>query len=230
MPTRRSAERCGILAVAILVIAAGVASAGTSQPQVGSNVRACGQVLDVGCDEAGRVSWLVDLGSLDVLLVGTDDVPDPVMVRELALRHGFGRLCVAGRLVRRADPFKLALLAVDAITDIRPEGEPAPDPLGPGISRTCDAGVRLPTVVREQRASYTWQAMGAKIQGAVWVEVLVRVDGKVSTARVVRSLDRRNGLDAEALAAAKRWRFKPGTKDGQPVPMAVLIELKFTLK
>jgi periplasmic protein TonB len=48
--------------------------------------------------------------------------------------------------------------------------------------------------------------------------------------RVLRSLDRRTGLDAEAVAAVKRWRFRPGTKDGQPVTTAVIIVLEFNLK
>ena len=55
-------------------------------------------------------------------------------------------------------------------------------------------------------------------------------DGKVSKTRVIRSRDRRNGLDDEAVAAASKWRFEPGTKDGQPVAMAVTIELSFTIK
>ena len=73
-------------------------------------------------------------------------------------------------------------------------------------------------------------AMSAKVEGAVWVEAVVGSDGNVSRVRLVRSIYHRTGLDDEALAAAKRWRFKPGTKDGQPVAMAVIIELTFTRK
>jgi TonB family protein len=230
MAALRFAEHYGTSAVAMLLLAAGVTSAATPPPKVRSKVRACGQVLEISCDKAGRVSWLIDLGDLDVVLVDTDKIPEPATVRELALRHGFGRLCAVGRLARKADSFQTARLVVKAITDIKPEGEPGPDPAGPGVSRTCDAGVRLPRVAREQRPDYTREAMDAKIQGTVWVEAVVGVDGTVSAARVVRSLDRRTGLDAAALVAAKRWRFKPGTKDGQPVPMAVTIELTFILK
>jgi TonB family protein len=214
----------------MLLLGAGVVPSATPQ-QVGDSVRACGHVTSVNCDpKTGAVSWLIDLGAPDVLLVRTNAVPDPSTVRELALRHGFGRLCVAGRLLRKSAPFEPAALAVEAVRDITPDGEPVPDPLGPDVLRTCDAGVRLPTVVKEQRPNYTSQALGAKVQGAVWVEAVVGVDGKVSKARVIRSLDRRTGLDAQAVAAAKRWRFKPGTKDGQPVAMAVIIELTFKIK
>jgi hypothetical protein len=42
--------------------------------------------------------------------------------------------------------------------------------------------------------------------------------------------DRGHGLDASAMAAAKGWRFKPGTIDGKAARMVVTIELKFTLQ
>jgi len=45
---------------------------------------------------------------------------------------------------------------------------------------------------------------------------------------VVRSLDFR--LDAQAVAAAKKWRFKPGTREGRPVPALVSIEMSFYLR
>jgi protein TonB len=47
---------------------------------------------------------------------------------------------------------------------------------------------------------------------------------------VVRSLDTTYGLDAEAVFAAKQWRFNPGMKDGAPVAVRVTIEMTFTLR
>jgi TonB family protein len=37
------------------------------------------------------------------------------------------------------------------------------------------------------------------------------------------------GLDEEAIKAAKQWKFAPGTRNGEPVPVMVSIELTFTL-
>jgi hypothetical protein len=45
----------------------------------------------------------------------------------------------------------------------------------------------------------------------------------------VRSLDPTFGLDSEAVNATRQWRFKPGTRLGQPVPVLVTIELSFAL-
>ena len=72
--------------------------------------------------------------------------------------------------------------------------------------------------------------MRARIQGSAWVECVVQIDGTVGDARVIQSLDRRFGLDDEALAAARRWRFRPGTLHGKPVPVIVTIELSFSVR
>jgi TonB family protein len=72
--------------------------------------------------------------------------------------------------------------------------------------------------------------MRAKVQGSVWVQCIVQPDGTVTNATVVRSLDSRFGLDEEAVKAARQWRFRPGTRMGQPVPVQIVIELTFTLR
>ena len=64
----------------------------------------------------------------------------------------------------------------------------------------------------------------------MWIECVVQTDGTVGDLRVMRSLDRRFGLDEEAIAAAKRWRFRPGTLNGKPVPVVVTIELSFSVR
>lgn len=91
-------------------------------------------------------------------------------------------------------------------------------------------GVALPKLVHDERPKYTASALGAHIQGAVLIECIVGIDGKVSMARVIRSLDDRFGLDEEALIAARRWGFQPGTRDGVAVPVWITIELTFSLK
>jgi TonB family protein len=214
----------------LLLLATSGLPAEAMPQEVGSRVRVCGQITMVQCDQAGAVSWVIDLGAPDVLRVSAEAVPERAAVVEIARHHGFGRVCVSGRLVRKNTPFELAEVAVDTLSEIRPEGEPVPDPLGPEVSRTCDPGVRPPILVKERRPNYPSRALSLGIEGVVWIEAVVGTDGKVSKTRVVRSRDRRNGLDDEALAAASKWQFKPATKDGTPVAMAVTIELSFTIK
>jgi TonB family protein len=91
-------------------------------------------------------------------------------------------------------------------------------------------GVTLPAVVHEVKPKYTAAAMERKIQGSVWLEAVVLETGNVGDVIVSRSLDAEYGLDQEAIAATKQWKFKPGMKDGEPVAVWVTIELTFTLK
>ena len=91
-------------------------------------------------------------------------------------------------------------------------------------------GVLLPTVIREVKPQYTAEAMRAKVQGTVLLECIVLPDGSVGNVEVVRSLDSTFGLDQEAIKAAKQWRFRPGTRFGEPVAVIVTIELTFTLR
>jgi periplasmic protein TonB len=92
------------------------------------------------------------------------------------------------------------------------------------------SGVEIPRVIREVKPNYTADAMRAKIQGVVELEAVVLPDGTVGEVNVTRSLDRTFGLDEEARKAVRQWRFVPGTRLGQPVPVLVTIELTFTLR
>ena len=80
------------------------------------------------------------------------------------------------------------------------------------------------------KPQYTSDAMRAKIQGSVLLECVVRPDGSVGDIQIVRSLDPTFGLDQEAVKAARQWRFRPGMRLGEPVPVLVTIELTFTLR
>jgi TonB family protein len=91
-------------------------------------------------------------------------------------------------------------------------------------------GVTLPVVTREVKPQYTSDAMRAKVQGTVLLECVVRPDGSVGDVQVIRSLDSTFGLDQEAIKAARNWRFRPGTRMGEAVPVLVTIELTFTLR
>jgi len=75
-------------------------------------------------------------------------------------------------------------------------------------------------------------SLGARpgaLKGSI-VEAVVLPDGTVGDVQIVRSLDNVFGLDQEAIKAAKQWKFMPGTRFGQPVPVLVTIELSFTLR
>ena len=88
-------------------------------------------------------------------------------------------------------------------------------------------GVTPPTLVFKAEPEYTEEARVAKYQGTVIISAEIGTDGAASMLQVVRGLG--FGLDDNAIDAISRWQFKPGTKDGQPVPVMATIEVNFRL-
>lgn len=100
---------------------------------------------------------------------------------------------------------------------------------GGGVYREGN-GVTSPRLIREFKPGYTSEAMRARIQGVVTMEAVVLPDGSVGTVQITKSLDSTFGLDKEAIKTVKQWRFEPGRRLGQPVPVLILIEMSFTLR
>jgi len=92
------------------------------------------------------------------------------------------------------------------------------------------SGVSSPILVSQVKPMYTTEAMRAKIQGKVWLDVVVMPDGRPGQIKIARSLDRTFGLDEEAIKAMRQWRFRPGMRQGSAVPVAVVVEMEFSLR
>jgi TonB family protein len=98
------------------------------------------------------------------------------------------------------------------------------DPLPPGVYRP-GRGVIPPSIAERREPKFTEEALIAKLEGSVLVSLIVDEAGAVRDMRVRRSLGL--GLDEQALGTIQAWRFQPGTKDGQPVAVAVNVEVFF---
>ena len=85
-----------------------------------------------------------------------------------------------------------------------------------------------PRLLESARPNYTSRAMRDKVQGTVYLEAVVSEDGSVRDVCVVRALY--PDLDAEAVVAGGKFLFEPGTRDGQPVPVLVTIDIEFSLR
>lgn len=99
--------------------------------------------------------------------------------------------------------------------------------LGGGRSVEPMSASLRPTIVYRERAKYTEEARANKIQGTVVLSVVYTFDGRITDIRVVRGLP--DGLSESAIEAAKKIRFQPAVKAGQPVSVRGNIEFNFTL-
>jgi TonB family protein len=97
-------------------------------------------------------------------------------------------------------------------------------------------GVTSPQPIYIPKPKYTPEAMRARIQGTARVKCVVqpnpadRNSGTCTNIELVHSLDPTFGLDIEAINNVKQWKFKPGMRLGQPVPVEVTIDVEFTVR
>lgn len=106
--------------------------------------------------------------------------------------------------------------------------------LGPGSGDTGRAGaymprggVSAPQVIYSVEPEYSEEARKAHFQGLVVLSVVVDEQGRATDFRILEPLG--FGLDEKAVEAVRKWRFRPGKKDGKPVAVVAHIEIRFRL-
>jgi len=110
----------------------------------------------------------------------------------------------------------------------RAESPKEPDHPGePDVNGVYRVGGQLSPPARlDDNPEYPVEAQSAGIEGEVLAEVVVGADGRVTDAKIVESVPL---LDEPALAAVRRWNFKPTMVDGKPVPVRMMVTVRFTL-
>jgi len=96
-----------------------------------------------------------------------------------------------------------------------------------GLVFRAGSGVSAPSLLSKVEPEYSEEARQAKYQGVVLLYIEVDPSGRAQNVRVLHSLGL--GLDERAMEAVKKWRFRPGMKDGRPVTVAATIEVSFRL-
>lgn len=94
----------------------------------------------------------------------------------------------------------------------------------PGVSRTSGV-VTAPDPLRKVDPKYPQDLINEHVEGEVILYGVIRPDGNVDSIQLVRSLDKQ--LDANAIEAFSQWKFRPATKDGQPVALEAIVHIPF---
>lgn len=81
----------------------------------------------------------------------------------------------------------------------------------------------------ERKPPYNERATALEVEGTVVLQLTVGEDGRVQAAKVLKGLG--YGLDEASVDwAKKKYRFKPGRRNGKPVAMTLTVNLNFELE
>ncbi|MGH9778663.1 MAG: energy transducer TonB [Candidatus Acidiferrales bacterium] len=111
---------------------------------------------------------------------------------------------------------------------------PGAGPGGPGgIGGLGEPGYKVggnvsaPVCIYCPQPEYSEEARKARYQAKVSLWAVVDPEGRVREVRIVRSAGM--GLDEQAIATVKSWRFKPAERNARAVPVYMTIEVDFHL-
>jgi len=86
--------------------------------------------------------------------------------------------------------------------------------------------IRPPVKVLNVDPMYPDIARAARKEGIVILEVVIAVDGRVESVRVLRGVPT---LDQAAVAAVQQWRFEPARLNDQVIPVVMTVTVNFQL-
>jgi TonB family protein len=82
-----------------------------------------------------------------------------------------------------------------------------------------------PVAIQEVDPGYPLELMKENVQGTVVLSAVIRSDGSVGEVCILGGVDDR--LDAYASAALSHWRFRPATRNGDPVALQTVVMIPF---
>ncbi len=105
----------------------------------------------------------------------------------------------------------------------------APPELPPALARPdfFTAFDTAPQVVRQVAPEYPDMARLSELEGVVMVQIGVNEFGDVVEAQVVQGVQ---GLNQAAIEAVMQWKFKPALQRDVPVPVRIVIPIRFSLR
>jgi TonB family protein len=98
---------------------------------------------------------------------------------------------------------------------------------GPVSGRFLGDGGTPPVLIYKVEPEFSEEARQAKYQGVVILVGEVDTTGRLTNVRILHGLGL--GLDEKAIAAVRRWRFRPGYREGKPIITTATIEVNFHL-
>ncbi len=99
---------------------------------------------------------------------------------------------------------------------------------GGGASGSAQGFTEEPKVIKSHKPSYPRDMVRGEVEGTVRLAVQVLPSGRVGEVRVLRSVHPQ--LDAAAVAAARRFRYRPARRAGEKVAAWQVLDFTFRLE
>jgi protein TonB len=94
-----------------------------------------------------------------------------------------------------------------------------------GLPSADAKGITAPKVAHSEQPDYPRSAFDAGVSGIVELEIAIDAEGRLTHARIKKTPHR--DLGVAALDCARRWRFKPATKEGVPIAVVATMNVAF---
>ncbi len=99
------------------------------------------------------------------------------------------------------------------------------NPASSAYAEKDQATVTMPVLIESAQPDYPKTGKAERIDGSCVISLTVDEEGMPTMIHVKKSL--RPEFDEEAVKAIRKYRFKPATRDGQPVAKDLSIEVRF---
>ena len=130
------------------------------------------------------------------------------------------------RRIISAGVFAVLLSAASVACSQTPSDPPATPPDAVVVHPGGD--VKPPVMLHAPTPEYSEEARERRVNGTVLVYLEVDTNGNPMHVRVLRGVGW--GLDEEAIQAVRKYRFKPATRNGVPVAVAMNVVVNFAIK
>jgi TonB family protein len=127
----------------------------------------------------------------------------------------------AGPAVRLVLSLMIGAVCSISLAAQQPTTNPRP------AAKVSDSGSRQYVVIEKPRAGYTERAKYNGVEGTVRLTVELLASGKVGEVKPLTYLS--DGLTEQAIAAAKKIRFRPKMFEGKPVDAVLTADYTFSL-
>ena len=106
---------------------------------------------------------------------------------------------------------------------------PPPPPVAPAVTTPIHlhSGMTPPIKTVDVAPVYPAIAQSARVEGVVILEAVIDAQGRVESAKVLRSIPL---LDQAAVEAVRQWRFTAARLNGEAVPVVMTVTVNFTLR